>query len=148
NESLNYKSAKMQNPFSASNRGSLLLQADGYSFAEIQRVPNWLQAVPQTPDEKRLADDVRRIFAEVQGNSEAALNRLIRDKSLDLRALGFRLWGDLGRFDVPLAVSAAKRPEDESVRQMLTAYFNEVMKRDSETILRFSAAIQSVKKGN
>ncbi|MDR3233935.1 MAG: hypothetical protein LBT46_09795 [Planctomycetaceae bacterium] len=146
NETLHYKSAKMPSNFTAANRGSLLLQANGYSFAEIPHLPNWLQLAPLTSAEKRLAEDVRRIFNEVQGNSEAALQRLVREKPAELRALGCRLWGDLGRFDVPLTVSAAKRPEDEAVRQVLALYFNEVMKRDAETVQRFAAAIQSVRK--
>ncbi|GHT14082.1 hypothetical protein FACS1894170_10740 [Planctomycetales bacterium] len=146
-ETLDYKSTKSTNRFTVSKQGSLLLHSSEYVFAEIQHLPNWLQSGQQTPDDRRLAEDVRKAFADVQGNSEAALNRFIQDKQLPLKAFGYRLWGDLGRFDVPLRMAAAKRQEDTAIRQALAPYFNEVMKRDAETIQRFADAIESVKKG-
>jgi hypothetical protein len=97
-----------------------------------------------------LAEACRRSFVDARGLApekvaEQALTWLIEDESRAVRTLGLRLWGDLGRFDVPLAVMAERRKDDESVRQVLGHYFREVMLRDAETIQRFADAIDEIK---
>jgi len=92
-----------------------------------------------------LAEVCRQYFSEALGDGGKALARLIQDESPAVRTLGLRLWGDLGRFDIPIAVMAEKRQGEEAIRQVLNQYFEEVMRRDEETIQRLADAITTVK---
>ena len=96
-------------------------------------------------EDRMLAEACRRCFVDARGDGEQALKWLVQHESRAVRTLGLRLWGDLGRFDVPLTVMAEKRPEDEAVRLVLVRYFEEVMRRDTETIQRFADAIDVIK---
>ena len=91
-----------------------------------------------------LAEACRRCFVDARGDGAQALAWLIQDESRAVRTLGLRLWGGLGRFDVPLTVME-QRQENESVRQILVYYFKEVMRRDAETVQRFADAIEIIK---
>lgn len=117
------------------DRGSNLLHA-----------PHWLQPEPLSAEWRSLAAEGRRIFERHEGDCESALKQLIREESVALRSLGFRLWGDLGRFDIPLTYFSMAGSAEEPVRQILVAYFREVMKRDGETVQRLADAIDSVRR--
>ena len=144
-ERIVWQSATQPQPFFADAQGSVLLQSDRYRFGEVRNLPNWLGAMPVSAEDRLLAEVCRRYFAEAQGNGEQALTRLIQDKSPAVRTLGLRLWGDLGRFDVPIAAVAERRQGEESIRHVLNQYFEEVMRRDEETVQRFADAIQNVR---
>ena len=92
-----------------------------------------------------LVEICRRYFMDARGGTEQALMWLIQDESPAVRTLGLRLWGDLGRFDVPIAVVAEKRPGEEAIRQILNQYFDEVMRRDNETVQSFADALKLIK---
>ena len=142
---ITWKSYKQPQPFSVDSLGSVLLQSDQYRLCEIRNLPNWLGPMPMSQDDRLLAEMCRRCFVDAGGNGEKALTQMIQDESRSARTLGLRLWGDLGRFDVPLSVMTAKRPEDEAIRIVLGRYFKEVMLRDAETVQRFADAIDAVK---
>jgi len=144
-ERIAWQSANQPQPFFADTQGSVLLQSDRYRFGEVRNLPNWLGAMPVSPEDRMLAEVCRRYFAEAQGNGEQALTQLTQDESPAVRTLGLRLWGDLGRFDVPIAAAAERRQGEEAIRHVLNQYFEEVMRRDGETIQRFADAIQSVR---
>ena len=144
-ERIVWKSISQPQPFYVNTQSSVLLQSDQYRFGEIQNLPNWLGPIPMSPEDRMLAETCRRCFVDARGDGEQALTWLIQDESRSVRTLGLRLWGDLGRFDVPVTVMAARRQEDEAVRLVLTHYFEEVMRRDAETLQRFSDAIEIVK---
>ena len=144
-EQIVWHSAAQPQPFYVNLQGSMLLQSERYRFGEVRNLPNWLGMMPMSPEEHRLAEICRRYFAEAHGNGEQALTQLVLDGSPAVRILGLRLWGDLGRFDVPIAAVAERRQGEESIRQVLNQYFEEVMRRDEETIQRFADAIQFVK---
>jgi hypothetical protein len=144
-ERMVWRSSNQPQPFVVESQGSILLHADQYRFGEFRNLPNWLGPMPTLPEDRMLEEACRKSFADARGNGEKALTRMVQDESSAVRALGLRLWGDLGRFDVPLSVMVAKRPEDEAVRRILGRYINEVMRRDAETVQRLSDAIEIVK---
>ena len=144
-ERIIWQSASQPQPFFADTQGSVLLQSDRYRFGEVRNLPNWLGAMPVSSEERMLAEVCRRYFEEAQGNGEQALTRLVQNESPAVRTLGLRLWGDLGRFDVPIATVAERRQGEEAIRHVLNQYFEEVMRRDDETVQRFADAIQSVR---
>jgi len=144
-ERIVWKLNSQQQPLSVDTQGSVLLQSDQYRFGEIPHLPNWLGEMPMLPDNRMLAEACRRCFSDANGNGEQALTWLSEHESRAVRTLGFRLWGDLGRFDIPLAVVSAKRQEDEAICQVLKQYFNEVMRRDEESVHRLADAIDIVK---
>jgi len=143
-EQIIWKSVNQPQPFYANTQGSILLQSERYRFGEIRNLPTWL-ALPVTLEDRMLAEVCRRYFVEAHGDGEQALTRLMRDESPAVRTLGLRLWGDLGRFDVPIAVVAERRQGEEAIRHVLNQYFEEIMRRDEETIQRFADALQFVK---
>ena len=140
-----WKSNKHPQPLFVESQGSVLLQSDQYGLCEIRNLPNWLGPIPMSQEDRSLAEVCRRCFVEAGGDGEKALTQMVQDESRAVRTLGLRLWGDLGRFDVPLTVMTAKRPEDEAIRMVLGRYFQGVMYRDAETIQRFADAIEAVK---
>jgi len=144
-ERIVWKSISQPVPFYADSQGSILLQSDQYRFGEIRTLPNWLGTMPMSQEDRMLAEACRRCFVDARGEGEQALTWLIQNESRAVRTLGLRLWGDLGRFDVPLTVMAEKKKDDEAVRQVLVHYFNEVMRRDAETVQRFADAIEIIK---
>ena len=144
-ERIVWQSAGQPQPFYITSQGCLFLQSERYRFAQI-RLPNWLEVLPVSREDSALAEVCRRYFAEAHSDGEKALTRLIQDESPAARTLGLRLWGDLGRFDVPIAVIAERRQGEEAIRHVLNQYFEEVMRRDEETIQRLADAIETVKK--
>ena len=142
-ERIIWKSISQSQPFVVESLGCILLQSDQYRFEEV-RVPSWLKPIPMSQEDHLLAEACRRYFGDARGNAEQALTRLMQDESRAVRALGLRLWGDLGRFDVPLSVMEHKR-EEEAIRRILVNYFKEVMRRDAETVQRFADAIEEIK---
>ena len=143
-ERIFWQSVSQPQPFYANSQGCVLLQSERYRFAEI-RLPNWIGAMPAAQEDRMLAEVCRQSFAEAQGDGERALTQLIRSESPAVRTLGLRLWGDLGRFDVPIAVMAEGRQGEEKICHVLHQYFEEVMRRDEETVQRLADAIQIVK---
>jgi hypothetical protein len=143
-ERITWKSISQLQSFHVDTQGSLLLQSDQYRFGEM-RLPHWLGPMPMSQEDRQLAETCRRYFVEARGDGEKALTGLIQDESSAVRTLGLRLWGDLGRFDVPMMVMTEKRAEDEAVRLILVQYFYQVMLRDAETVQRFADAIEMVK---
>jgi len=143
-ERIAWQSVSQPQPFVTDSQGSMLLQSDRYRPAAVQ-LPNWLGTMPVTRDDHMLAETCRRYFAEARGDTEQALMRVVRDESQAVRTLGLRLWGDLGRFDVPIAVVAERRQGEEAIRQVLNQYFDEVMRRDNETVQSFADALKFVK---
>ncbi|MDR0705962.1 MAG: hypothetical protein LBF88_13400 [Planctomycetaceae bacterium] len=129
----------------ANKQAGVLLVAEKPELGNIQGLPNWLNPLPLPPESEHLATVCHRIFDKTEGNCEAALNLLIREPSIMVRSFGYRLWGDLGRFDIPLTFLSEAKPEDETIRQVLVPYFREVMKRDEETVQRLADAIETVR---
>ncbi|MDR0338381.1 MAG: hypothetical protein LBI18_15005 [Planctomycetaceae bacterium] len=129
----------------ATRQAGVLLVPDKPELGNIQGHPNWLNPLPLPPESEQLAAVCHRIFAKTNGNCEAALNLLIREPSIVVRSFGYRLWGDLGRFDIPLTFLAEAKPDEEPIRQVLVPYFREVMKRDEETVQRLADAIETVR---
>jgi hypothetical protein len=148
-ERIIWQSIRQPNPFYIETQGSVLLHSEQYRFGNVHNLPNWLGTMPMSQEDRMLAETCRRHFINARGNTEEslieALTWLIQDESRTVRALGLRLWGDFGRFDVPLMAMAERSPEDEGVRLILGQYFNEVMRRDEETILRLANAIDSLR---
>jgi hypothetical protein len=126
-------------------QAGILLVAEKPELGNIQGLPNWLNPLPLPPESEQLLAVCHRIFDKTEGNCEAALNLLIREPSIVVRSFGYRLWGDLGRFDIPLTFLSEAKPEEESIRQVLVPYFREVMKRDEETVQRLADAIETVR---
>ena len=145
NEQLVWKLNTQPQPFCINTRGSVVLLPTQYRFGDVRNLPQWLEPMPMSQEEQMMAEVCRRYFVEAHGDEEKALTWLIQDESRSVRTLGFRLWGDLGRFDVPIAVMEKKPAEDEAVRLVLTRYFDEVMLRDAETIQRFADALEMFK---
>ena|GEM_PF-1850902 len=142
-EHIVWHAEKQTQPFPVTSQGSVMLYSDRYQFGQIQTLPNWLGNLPMTQDDRRLAELCRQFFAE--GEGEQALNRLTQHAAPTVRLLGLRLWGDLGNFVEPLDAMRQRNPEDEAVRTVLGQYFEEVMRRDSETIQRFADAINVIR---
>jgi len=93
-----------------------------------------------------LAEVCRRYFAEARGDGATALTRMAQDERQSVRLLGLRLWGDLGEFIVPVTEMAERREGDEAVRAVLTRYFDEVMRRDPESVQRLADAIDAARR--
>jgi hypothetical protein len=129
----------------ATRQAGVLLVPDKPELGNIQGLPNWLNPLPLPLESEQLAAVCHRIFAKANGNCEAALNLLIREPSIVVRSFGYRLWGDLGRFDIPLTFLAEAKSDEEPIRQVLVPYFREVMKRDEETVQRLADAIETVR---
>jgi len=144
-EQLIWKLQSQSQPYVINTQGSMVMQPNQYRFGEIRQLPHWLEPMQMSPEEYMLAEACQRCFVEADGNGEKALTQLIRDETCAIRTLGLRLWGDLGRFDIPITVMVAKKPEDEAVRLVLVRYFDEVMIRDAETIQRFADALEMIK---
>jgi hypothetical protein len=144
-EQIVWQANNQRQPLTVNTQGSVLLQSDQYRFGEYRHLPHWLGAMPMSPEDRMLAETCRRCFVDARGDGEKALTWLIQDESPTVRTLGLRLWGDLGRFDIPLTLEAERREEDESVRLVLVRYFEEVMRRDAETVQRFADAIDNIK---
>jgi hypothetical protein len=142
---IEWKAFGRPQPLYVETQGSVILQSDQYRLGEIRHLPNWLRPMPTSQEDRKLADECRQSFVDANGDGEKALTRMIQDETRDVQVLGLRLWGDLGRFDVPLKVRAENRPEDEAIRLILGRYFGEVMLRDAETIQRLADAIEEVK---
>ncbi len=133
-------------PFTTNAQTSVLLEKNNSDRGAIRNLPNWLQPVPISEEGKTLAAVCQKAFEETHGNCEAALELISKNPSVPIRAFGQRLWGDLGRFDVPLQLLARTSMEDEPVRQILALYFREVMKRDAETVQRLADAVDTVRR--
>ncbi len=133
-------------PLIADRQSSVLLKQDEATLGRIQNLPGWLSRTPLPSEGRALAEACYKIFKAHAGNSEAALQALIAQQTVTERFFGYRLWGDLGRFDVPLALMAEAKPEEENLRQVLVPYFREVMKRDAETVQRLADAIEEVQR--
>ena len=144
-ENIIWQSSNQQQPLLIDSQGSVLLQSDQCRFGEIPNLPNWLGAMQMSPENRMLAEACRRCFSEANGNGEQALTWLIQNDSRTIRTLGLRLWGDLGRFDIPLAVLEEGRQEEEAIILVMRKYFREVMLRDEESIHRLSDAIDTIK---
>jgi hypothetical protein len=129
----------------ATKQAGVLLAAEKPELGNIRGLPNWLNPLPLPPESEHLVTVCHRIFDKTEGNCEAALNLLIREPSVVVRSFGYRLWGDLGRFDIPLTFLSEAKPEEETIRQVLVPYFREVMKRDEETVQRLADAIETVR---
>ncbi|MDR1270970.1 MAG: hypothetical protein LBK82_15755 [Planctomycetaceae bacterium] len=129
----------------ATRQAGVLLVQEKPELGNIQGLPNWLNPLPLPPESEQLAAVCHRIFDKTDGNCEAALNLLIREPSIAVRSFGYRLWGDLGRFDIPLTFLSEAKPDEEPIRQVLVPYFREVMKRDEETVQRLADAIETVR---
>ncbi|MDR2756399.1 MAG: hypothetical protein LBC20_11885 [Planctomycetaceae bacterium] len=130
----------------ATRQAGVLLIQEKPELGNIQGLPNWLNPLPLPPESEQLATICHRIFDKTNGNCETALNLLIREPSIVVRSFGYRLWGDLGRFDIPLTFLSEAKPDEEPIRQVLVPYFREVMKRDEETVQRLADAIESVRR--
>ena len=144
-EQIVWKSMTQPQPFYVNTQGSVLLQSEQYRLGEIQNLPGWIKDMPMSQEDRMLAEVCRRYFREADGDSGRALTRLVQHETLAVQILGLRLWGDLGEFSVPLTVMVEKEQENEAVRYVLRQYFREVMRRDAETIQRFTDAIDGVK---
>ena len=144
-ERIVWHSVSQPQPINVEMLGSVFLQSERYRFGEVQHLPNWLGAMPVSHEDRMQAEICRQYFAEAHGDGEQALTRLTRHESPIVRTLGLRLWGDLGRFDVPIAVMAEGRQGEDAIRHVLQQYFEEVMRRDEETVQRLADAIQIIK---
>ena len=145
-ETVSWLAEDQGRPYTTNAQTSVLLETGRSDRGAIRNLPNWLQSAPLSEEGRMLAVATKRAFEETKGNCEAALERISRDPAIPIRAFGHRLWGDLGRFDVPLQLLARNTVEDESVRQILANYFTEVMKRDAETVQRLADAIDTVRR--
>ena len=133
-------------PFTTNAQTSILLEKGRSDRGAIRNLPNWLQPTPLSDEDKMLAEICQQAFDKTKGNCEKALELLSQSPSVPVRSFANRLWGDLGRFDVPLLLLARSVSEDEPVRQILVPYFREVMKRDAETVQRLADAIDTVRR--
>lgn len=132
---------------------TILFERNYYDRAALRSEPGWLNA-PGTPEGvASLAETARTIFEEHRqqgaGGCEKPLEVMLVHPIPNVRALAYRLWGDLGKFEVPLALLSEEETGEEEilnpVRQVLVAYFREVMRRDSETIERLSDTVSAMK---
>ncbi|MDR2642495.1 MAG: hypothetical protein LBC74_06850 [Planctomycetaceae bacterium] len=139
NESISWLSAKQNVPSVIKNDMSIVLR-DGHSDRGIIRNhPNWLRRISVPAEGKQIESACLNTFNQENINIESALKTLLQEKSETIRFFGYRLWGDLGRFDIPLK---ARNFETESIQQSLIQYFKEVMKRDGESVQRLTDAIE------
>lgn len=145
-ETVSWSSGKHEPPLVIHRETSILFLEDKEEQGLIRNHPNWLRRASLSEESKELAMACRRIFDEARGNCETALYALIRDSSPIVRSLGYRLWGDLGRFDIPLSLLSQTDNKEDPVRSILVPYFREVMKRDEETVQRLADAIDAVRR--
>lgn len=141
-----WSSPTRNEPLVADRHTSIILEAGQSEFGVIRHLPSWLQRQPLSIYGREMSAACERIFRENGGYSEAALHAMVDDSNVQVRAFGFRLWGDLGRFDVPLKILGQMDKDDEPIRQSLVPYFREVMKRDEETVQRLSDAVEMVRR--
>jgi hypothetical protein len=111
----------------------------------IRNHPNWLRRTSTPEEGKQIESACINIFNQKNINLESALQTLSQEKSETTRAFAYRIWGDLGRFDIPLK---AKIHETNSIQLALIQYFKEVIKRDKETIQRLTEAIKKERNKN
>ena len=145
-ESIAWFAENESQPFMTNAQTSVLLEKGRSDRGAIRHLPNWLQPVPLSDEGKMLVEVCQQAFDDARGNCEKALDVLSQSSSVPVRSFANRLWGDLGRFDVPLQLLAHSASEDEPVRQILAPYFREVMKRDAETVQRLADAIDAVRR--
>jgi hypothetical protein len=126
----------------AEKTSSLPLLSQRFELGDLQAQPAWLQRQALPREAELFAKVCRRAFEQQRNDCEKALEKLSGDSSPLVRSFGFRLWGDLGRFDLPLAVLEDTSKENEAIRQVLTAYFQEVKKRDRESVQRLNDAVK------
>ncbi len=141
-----WNSSTRTEPLVAESAVSVILNEGQSELGVIRHFPRWLERQKLSDYGHAMAAACDRVFRETGGYSEAALRALIEDSDQHVRAFGYRLWGDLGRFDIPLEILSRTNPEDEVVRQLLVPYFREVMKRDTETVQRLSDDVDKVRK--
>lgn len=145
-ESVSWTFSGRSIPYVANRDTSFLLDEGRYDHGAIKHHPNWIRRISLPPEGREIELACRRIFKENNENCEAALHVMIRDHSLAVRSFGLRLWGDLGRFDVPLSVLDETKEKNEPINGILTGYFRDVMKRDEESVQRLADAIQAVRR--
>ncbi|MDR2761544.1 MAG: hypothetical protein LBB88_02965, partial [Planctomycetaceae bacterium] len=137
-ESISWLPAKQNAPFVTKSDMSIVLTEGRSDRGIIRNHPNWLRRISVPEEGKQIESACMNIFNKKNINLEAALQILLNEKSETIRSFGYRIWGDLGRFDVPLK---GRIIESESIQQSLVQYFKEVMKRDAESIQRLTEAI-------
>ncbi len=130
-------------PLATQTQTSVLLDKNRSERGTIRNLPTWLQPSTLTPENQMIANACQQAFDDTNGNCEGALGLLSQHPSVAVRTFGGRLWGDLGRFDVPLTLLTRNNPEDEPIRLVLAGYFREAMKRDTETIQRLADAVET-----
>lgn len=135
-----------QEPVSANQNSSVKLLAGGQGLGGLQVLPAWLQRQPLPKEAEAFSGICRRVFSQYRGDCKAALEELSRDTSPLVRSFGLRLWGDLGRFDIPFTFLEKAGRNDDSVREVLVSYFREAAKRDSESVQRLSDAMEAVRR--
>jgi hypothetical protein len=145
-ESIVWKSTRQSEPVSVDTQRSVLLHSDKYQFAAIQNMPNWLGTIDLSLEDRMLAEACQRCFADADGDAVKALTSLVQDKSSATRALGYRLWGDLGEFTVPLTMVRENKKEHEAIRLTLRQYIDDVMLRDEETVNGLSEALEAMRR--
>ncbi|MDR1485771.1 MAG: hypothetical protein LBT09_13235 [Planctomycetaceae bacterium] len=144
-ESISWLSAKQNVPSVVKSDMSIVLTAGRSERGIIRNHPNWLRRISVPAEGKQIETACLNIFNKENINIESALQMLLQEKSETIRSFGYRLWGDLGRFDVPLK---GRIFETESIQLSLVQYFKEVMKRDGESIQRLTDAIEKERTKN
>jgi hypothetical protein len=145
NESISWLSAKPNVQSVTKSDMSIVLTDDRIERGIIRNHPNWLRRISVPAEGKQIETACLNVFNKENINIEAALQLLLKEKSDTIRSFGYRLWGDLGRFDVPLK---GRIFETESIQQTLIQYFKEVMKRDGESVQRLTDAIEKERTKN
>ncbi|MDR0869617.1 MAG: hypothetical protein LBN39_02380 [Planctomycetaceae bacterium] len=135
-----------ETPVAADRNSSIQLIPNASGLGSIQNIPDWQHRTGLPKEAAVFADVCFRTFKQHPGSIEAALEVLSKNTSPLIRSFAFRLWGDLGRFDIPLSVLSEKANSDEMVCQVLASYFKEVIKRDSESVQRLSDAMETIKR--
>ncbi|MDR0391890.1 MAG: hypothetical protein LBH59_08285 [Planctomycetaceae bacterium] len=138
-ESISWLSAKPNVQSVTKSDMSIVLSDGRVERGIIRNHPNWLRRISVPAEGKQIESACMNIFNRKNISIESALQELLQEKSDIIRSFGYRLWGDLGRFDVPLK---GRIFETESIQQSLIQYFKEVMKRDGESIQRLTDAIE------
>jgi hypothetical protein len=138
-ESISWLSAKQNVPSVTKNDISIVLTEGRTDRGIIKSHPNWLRRISIPEEGKQIETACLNIFNQKDTTIESALQTLRNEKSEIVRSFAYRLWGDLGRFDVPLK---GRILETESIQQSLIQYFKEVMKRDAESVHRLTDAIE------
>lgn len=123
---------------------SILFDDGRYIGAPLRKSPSWILDTGNEQERADLEAEASRAFRQSVDtptvSCEDALSRLVLHDDPAVRALGCRLWGDLGKFDVPLEL-LTREPPNDPVRRVLVVYFREVLRRDSETIERLADAV-------